>query len=199
MLASLVKRTENAMSLDTGLLLLRLLIGFVLFAHATQKLAGWFNGPGPERAAVIFEALGQVPGRPMALLAATCELAAAVLLVLGLGTPLGAAIAAGTMFVAGVAMTTKAGNSWNSAGGGEYPLVLAVLAAALAFTGAGAWSLDTSLSLPWAAADGPRALAIGAGAVALAALVAAAPIIQTIKAQRAAKAGVLPAAGGEDR
>jgi putative oxidoreductase len=172
------------MSLDVGLLLLRVLIGFVLFAHATQKLAGWFNGPGPERAAVIFEALGQVPGRPMALLAATCELAAAVLLVLGLGTPLGAAIAAGTMLVAGVAMTAKAGGSWNSAGGGEYPFVLAVLAAALAFTGAGTWSLDTALALPWAA--GP--LAIGAGAVALAALAAAVPIVRTVKAHRAAKA-----------
>jgi putative oxidoreductase len=66
-----------------------------------------------------------------------------VLLVLGLGTPLGAAIAAATMLVAGVAMTTKAGYSWNSAGGGEYPLVLAMLTAALAFTGAGAWSLNT--------------------------------------------------------
>ncbi|WP_351233151.1 DoxX family protein [Streptomyces sp. NPDC002133] len=172
------------MSLDVGLLLLRVLIGFVLFAHATQKLAGWFNGPGPERAAVIFEALGQVPGRPMALLAATCELAAAVLLILGLGVPLGAAIAAGTMLVAGVAMTTNAGNSWNSAGGGEYPLVLAVLAAALAFTGAGAWSLDAALALPWAVADGPGALAIGAGAAALAVLAAAAPIIRTIKARR---------------
>jgi putative oxidoreductase len=176
------------MSLDVGLLLLRLLIGFVLFAHATQKLAGWFNGPGIERSAVIFEALGQVPGRPMALLAGTCELAGAVLLLLGLGTPLGAAIAAGTMLVAGVAMTTKAGNSWNSAGGGEYPWVLAVLAAALAFTGAGAWSLDAALALPWVVADGPRALTIGVGAVVLAALVAAAPISRTVKAQQAAKA-----------
>ena len=179
------------MSLDLGLLLLRLLIGFVLFAHATQKLAGWFNGPGLQKSAAIFEALGQIPGRPMALLAATSELAAAVLLVLGIGTPLGAAIAAGTMLVAGVAMTTKAGNSWNAAGGGEYPLVLAMLAAALAFTGAGAWSLDHALALPWAGADGPQALAIGAVAVALAAVVAAAPISQTIKAQRAAKAGAL--------
>lgn len=184
-----INRTENAMSLDVGLLLLRMLIGFVLFAHATQKLAGWFSGPGPEKAAMIFEALGQVPGRPMALLAATCELAGAVLLVLGLGTPLGAAIATGTMLVAGVAMTTKAGNSWNSAGGGEYPFVLAVLAAALAFTGAGNWSLDAALALPWAAADGPRAVAIGVGAAALAVLAAAVPTIRTIKAQRAAKAG----------
>lgn len=29
-----------------GSLILRLTLGIVLFPHATQKLFGWFNGPG---------------------------------------------------------------------------------------------------------------------------------------------------------
>lgn len=172
------------MTIDVGLLVLRLLIGFVLFAHATQKLAGWFSGPGLGKAAVIFEALGQVPGRPMALLAAACEAGAAVLLVLGLGTPLGAAVAAGTMLVAGVAMNAKAGTPWNAGGGGEYPLVLAGLAAGLAFTGPGAWSLDAALRPAWADVEGSQGVLIGVGAVVLALVAAAPPVGRTLRARR---------------
>ena len=175
------------MSIDIGMLLLRALIGFVLFAHATQKLRGWFSGPGLEKASSIFEALGQFPGRQMALLAAVCELAAAVLLLLGLGTPLGAAIAAGTMLVAGVAMTVKAGSPWNSGGGGEYPLVLAGVAIGIAFTGAGAWSIDALLDMPWVGASDGVAALIGLGATAVAILAALGPIARTLGARRAAE------------
>ncbi|SCL27335.1 putative oxidoreductase [Micromonospora rhizosphaerae] len=177
------------MSIDIGLLVLRALIGFILFAHATQKLAGWFSGPGLDRAALIFESLGQVPGRPMAVLASICESAAAVLLILGLGTPLGAAIATGTMLVAGVAMTAKAGKSWNAGGGGEYPLVLAGLAASIGFTGAGSWSADAILHLPWDRATGSEAALIGLGAAVLGVLASLGPIARMLPARRSANAG----------
>jgi hypothetical protein len=45
------------MSLDVGLLFLRLLRAFVLFAHARQRLAGWFSGPGLDRAASVLLAI----------------------------------------------------------------------------------------------------------------------------------------------
>ena len=32
--------------MDIGLLLLRLTVGLTLAAHGTQKLFGWFGGPG---------------------------------------------------------------------------------------------------------------------------------------------------------
>ena len=45
--------------MDVGLLILRLLLAFVLYAHATQKVFGWFSGPGLGGAAAIFEKLGR--------------------------------------------------------------------------------------------------------------------------------------------
>lgn len=132
--------------MDIGILLLRLVLGLILFTHATQKLAGWFGGNGLRRQGEIFTSLGLHPGRGMVLAAGLAELAAAALLLLGLLTPLGALLAAGTMAVAGVTMQLNSGRFWNVAGGGEYPYVLAAAAAALGFTGAGAYSLDAQLA-----------------------------------------------------
>ncbi|WP_202872840.1 DoxX family protein [Kribbella capetownensis] len=164
------------MSIDIGLLVLRVLIGFVLFVHGTQKLAGWFGGPGLDKAAEGLEALGQIPGKPMAVLASLCELSAAALLVLGLATPLGAAAGMGTMLVAGVSLTAKGGSVWIISGGGEYPLVLAALAGGLAFTGAGSWSADELLELPWVGMAEAKAAVLGCAAVGVAVLTAVPPI-----------------------
>jgi putative oxidoreductase len=164
--------------MDVGLLILRILLACVLYAHATQKVFGWFSGPGLDGAAAIFDKLGQRPGRTMAVVAALCESSAAFLLLLGAVTPLGAAIAAGTMFVAGMSMVSMAGTFWNAAGGGEYPFVLAAASVVLAFTGAGAYSLDAAFETPWhQAGDGPSVL-IGIGAVALALIAATPPLVR---------------------
>lgn len=131
--------------MNTGLLIIRLLLGLILLVHSTQKSLGWLQGPGLAASAGIFEALGQRPGRTMVKLAATCEAVAAVLLLLGVLTPLGAAIAAGTMLVAAASQTLRAGKLWNALGGGEYPLVLAIVALAVGFAGPGEWSVDQVL------------------------------------------------------
>lgn len=152
-----------------GILLLRLLLGLVLLVHAAQKSLGWFQGLGIATMAGAFEQLGLRPGRPMVLVASITETLAAVSLLLGLFTPLGAAAAAGTMAVAGATSQLSAGSFWNARKGGEYPYVLAVLAIVLAFTGAGAWSLDS-----WLSAAYPRlAPFLGGTAVALAVVVLA--------------------------
>jgi putative oxidoreductase len=69
-----------------------------------------------------------------------------ILLALGLLTPLGAAAAVGVMVNAMGAVHWRNG-LWVTTGGVEYPLVVAATAAALAFTGAGAYSLDNALDL----------------------------------------------------
>lgn len=131
--------------MEIGLLLIRALLALILFTHAAQKLFGWFSGNGLSKQGEIFASLGLRPGRPMAAAAGLAELLAAILLLVGLATPLGALLAAGTMTVAGVTMHVNSGKFWNISGGGEYPYVLAVLAASLAFTGAGLLSADAAL------------------------------------------------------
>ena len=43
-------------------LVLRLLIGFILTAHGSQKLLGWFDGYGLEGAGQFMDSLGLQPG-----------------------------------------------------------------------------------------------------------------------------------------
>jgi putative oxidoreductase len=178
--------------MDVGLVLLRVMLACVLYAHATQKVFGWFSGPGLAGSEVIFEKLGQRPGRLMAIVAATCELTAAILLLLGIATPLGAAIAVGTMFVAGVSMSRTSRTFWNVGGGGEYPFVLATAAAALGFTGAGALSLDRAADAPWYGAADRTTLVIGCAAVLLAFVAAIPPLARVSRSS--ARATAPPAA-----
>lgn len=132
--------------MNEGLLLLRLLLGAVLLAHAAQKSLGWFQGQGLDVMSGVFESLGLRPGRLMVRLASVTEALAGLSLLLGLLLPLGAAAAAGTMVVAGAVSQLKAGSFWNARGGGEYPYVLAAASAGLAFTGAGGLSADALLA-----------------------------------------------------
>ncbi|MFI6367715.1 DoxX family protein [Nocardia sp. NPDC050630] len=136
-------------ALNLALLLLRLALAFLFFAHATQKLLGCFSGGGLGAAATAFEKLGQRPGKLMAIVAAVAESTSAALLAAGFATPAGAAIGAGTMLVAGSSLTHRSKTFWNATGGGEYPFVLAALSILVAFSGPGAWSLDAATGMPW--------------------------------------------------
>ena len=61
--------------MDIGLLLLRLAVGLTLAAHGTQKMFGWFGGPGISATGPFFTVLGFPPGRRHALMAASGETA----------------------------------------------------------------------------------------------------------------------------
>lgn len=128
---------------DLGLVLVRVPAGTLLAAHGTQKLFGWFDGAGPQATGEAFESLGYPRGREMAVLAGLTEVGAGAGLALGAFTPLTAAAAIGTMTNAAVAAHSQAG-LWNQNGGYEYPLVLATIAAGLAFHGPGRPSVDTA-------------------------------------------------------
>lgn len=147
--------------MDVGLLILRVVVGLLLIGHGTQKLFGWFEGPGLEGAGGFFESLGYRPGKPHATLAGATEAGAGVLLVLGFLTPLAGAALIGVMV--NVILAAHAGKGmWNTKGGMEFPLVLLASGAALAFTGAGAVSLDSAFD--WRLSGGGwgvAALAVG--------------------------------------
>jgi putative oxidoreductase len=133
--------------MDLGLVLLRLTVGLTLAAHGGQKLFGWFGGYGPDGTGRFLESMGFQPGRRHAILAGAAEVGGGLLLAFGLLTPLAGAIVASVMIVAAVTAHLKNG-FFATSGGYEYNLVLAVAGLALAFTGAGALSLDAALGLP---------------------------------------------------
>ena len=147
--------------MEIGLFLLRLAVGLTLAAHGAQKLFGWFGGYGLDGVGGFLESLGFVPGRRHALLAGLTETGGGLLLALGLFTPVAAAVAFSVMVVATV--TVHLGKGFFATNGGyEYNLVLGLAALSLAFTGAGALSLDAALHLPLAGPVwGVVALAIG--------------------------------------
>lgn len=132
--------------MDTALLVLRLVFGLLLIGHGTQKLFGWFGGPGLTGIAAWFGSIGFRPAKPMAVMAGLGEAVGGLLLVLGLLTPLASAIIIGTLVVA--ASTHARNGVWNANGGLELPLLYVTAGVALAFTGAGRFSLDSALGLP---------------------------------------------------
>jgi len=127
--------------MDIGLLVLRLVVGLTMAAHGGQKLFGWFGGYGLAGTGGFLESLGFRPGRVHAALAGGAELVGGLLIALGLLTPVGAALVIAVMVVAIVTVHLAKG-FFVSDGGAEYNLVIIAASAALAFTGAGAYSLD---------------------------------------------------------
>jgi putative oxidoreductase len=87
-------------TLSMGLLLLRLVAGLTLTVHGTQKLFGWFNGPGLPKLRQGFARQGFKPAWLWVSLVILGEVGGGLSLALGFLTPLGAAGAFGTMFMA---------------------------------------------------------------------------------------------------
>lgn len=132
--------------MDTGVLLIRIVIGLLLVGHGAQKLFGWFGGHGLDGTGGFFHGLGYRPGKPFAAMAGLSEFFGGLLLAVGLLTPLAAAAVIGVMFNAIAAVHAKNG-PWVTNGGWEYPAVIATTIAAVSFIGPGAASLDNVLGL----------------------------------------------------
>jgi putative oxidoreductase len=115
-------------------------------AHGTQKLFGWFGGYGLAGTAGFFEALGFRPGRLFATLASGTEVAAGLLVALGLLGPIGPALFVSLMIVAAVTVHWQHG-VFAQNNGIEMPLLYGVAGVTLALTGPGAYSLDAVLGL----------------------------------------------------
>ncbi len=132
--------------MDTGLLILRLVVGLLVAGHGAQKMFGWFGGPGQHRTKGMFAQLGYHPPHVFAFVGAGVELVAGVFLAAGFLIPLAAAMIIGQMLNAAWTVH-RSGGLWVTNNGVEYNVVLAAVAAALAFTGAGRYSLDNAAGL----------------------------------------------------
>jgi putative oxidoreductase len=130
-----------AVSLSVSLLLLRVVGGLTLAAHGSQKLFGWFGGPGLPKQVQAQQAQGFRPAGLWTLFAILGEFGGGLSFALGFLTPLGAAGICGAMLMAIFKVHWKNG-FWNSKRGLEFPLALLTIATAIGIAGAGTYSLD---------------------------------------------------------
>jgi putative oxidoreductase len=131
--------------MDGALLLARVWVGGVMFAHGWRHLKSVRSGPGM---ANWFESLGLKPGKLHAWNVTLTELAVGPALVLGLLTPAAYGGVAAIVLVALV--TNHRGNGFwsnNPGEGWEYTGTLAALSLALGILGPGTWSLDDAFEL----------------------------------------------------
>ena len=130
--------------------LARIILGIIFFAHGSQKVLGWFGGPGLRQ---TLRTLTEVIGLPtiIALAAVGAEFVGGAALILGLAARLSALVIAVNMLAAIVMVHGKYGLFMNWFGdrkghGIEYHLLALALAIVIIAQGAGAFSLDGLLS-----------------------------------------------------
>ncbi len=147
-------------AVSAGLLILRLVTGLTLAGHGTQKLFGWFAGPGLTRLTQGFEKQGFKPAWLWVGLVVLGEVGGGISVALGFLTPLGAAGIFGAMFMAMFKSHWKNG-FWNRDRGIEFPLSLLASSVAIGLIGPGSYSLDALFGIAL-----PEALLFGVLAVA---------------------------------
>jgi putative oxidoreductase len=134
------------MASDWGLLLLRVVVGFLVFGHGAMKLFGWFGGPGLR--ATISGMGPRMRLRPAVVwggLAVLTEVGGGLLFGLGLLSPLGSLGIIAAMLTAIV--LAHWGKLWAMNHGMELPLTYLTIALAVGLTGPGAYSLDAALGI----------------------------------------------------
>jgi putative oxidoreductase len=132
-----------------GLLVLRVGLGVVLGAHGLQKLFGWWGGSGVTGFKNSLSDVGYQHADILAYVSAGGEIVSAVLLVLGLFTPIAAAGAL-AFLINGLLATVSARPhshtpfSYFLPDGHEYQITLIVLAVAVILCGPGRYGLDAN-------------------------------------------------------
>jgi putative oxidoreductase len=143
---------------DLGLLVLRVAVGGIVLAHGAIKI-GWPISMGPARgmAAVrgvggFFGSMGFWPPIFWAWVAVVAEIGGALLMIFGLGGPIGPGLVFGDMLIVTIVAHWPAG-FWAGGGkqmaGWEFPVPLTAGALAVALIGNGSWSADALLGLTY--------------------------------------------------
>lgn len=146
---------------DTGLLVLRVMLGGLFVFHGGAKFMNGIDG-----FAGYLDSLGVPFPMLNAYMAAGTEVLAGLAVIVGLFTRLAAIPLAFTMAVAFV--TAKGATLSAQGGGGEYPLALGLAAVALALTGPGRFNVTTPLLRAVRAHAPARQASINAPAIATA-------------------------------
>lgn len=126
-----------------GLLFLRVVVGSIFAVHGTQKLLGWFKGPGLQGTTGWLGGMGFRMPSLLAPMVAICE-SSGILFALGLLTPLAALLMSSAMVVAIGSVHWRHG-FFNMSQGYEFNLALIAVSVAVAATGPGRLSLDRAI------------------------------------------------------
>jgi putative oxidoreductase len=135
---------------DPIVMLVRLVLGVVFFAHGAQKVLGWFGGFGYSGTMNAFTTMMHIPA-PLAFLAIMAEFLGGIGLILGLLARIAAFGIAVNMIVAVMMIHGHVGFFMNWYGnqhgeGWEYHLLAIGMALVILVRGAGAFSVDRALS-----------------------------------------------------
>lgn len=148
--------------MQIGRLAARAVIGGLFIGHGTQKLFGWFGGPGLEGTDQMMKALDLQPSRANSLAAGLSESVGGTLLIAGAATPLAASSLIGTMITA-IRKVHQPKGPWVAQGGWEYNAVLIAAVMALVDAGPGDVSVDAARGhREWGPQWALGALALGA-------------------------------------
>jgi putative oxidoreductase len=140
---------------NLGLLVLRVAVGGIVLAHGLYKL-GWPSSNGARGAAAVrgvagfFGSLGLWPPMFWALVSVAAEIGGGLLMIAGLGGPIGPGLVFGDMLI--VTFVAHWPQGFWAAGskvGVEFPIPLTAGALAVALIGNGGWSLDAALRLTY--------------------------------------------------
>jgi putative oxidoreductase len=142
------------MNADLGLAALRLAVGVVIMAHGAIKV-GWPVSMGPARGTEAlrttggwFGSLGFWPPMFWAAVSFLAEFGGGLLILAGLGGPIGPGLVFGDMIVVTIVAHWPKG-LWAQNGGWEFPILLVAGSLAIALIGFGTWSLDSALNLTY--------------------------------------------------
>lgn len=130
--------------MNLGRLAARAIIGGLFVGHGTQKLKGWFGGPGLDGTEQMMESLEMEPARRNAMAAGAVETAGGLMIAAGMATPLASAALIGTMVTA-IRKVHLSNGPWVTEGGYEYNLVLIAALLALTDEGPGSPSVDAAV------------------------------------------------------
>jgi putative oxidoreductase len=158
---------------DLGLLILRLAVGAILIAHGLQKAFGLWGGPGLDGWEGSLSAMGFQYADILMYVTTGGQIAAGLLLMLGLFTPVAAAGALAYMVTGLLADAMAAHEEARLASfltdGHEYKVFLACAVAAIILTGPGRYGFDAGRGWarrPFVGSFIAMLLGIGAGVAA---------------------------------
>ena len=134
------------MGVALGLLILRIVTGVILTAHGTQKLFGWWGGPGMTGWIGAMNRMRLRPAAPWAWISALAEVLGGLGLIVGLLTPFPSLAIAGSMLVA-IALVHWPRGFFVTKGGYEFNLLILAAVSAIAIAGPGAYSLDSAIGI----------------------------------------------------